>query len=81
LLHSVHQFLKGTHPIKTVGKHLLPSALRSRLKLNLIAELEAKNLQKPPLEPTIRTQLAELYRDDVLKLQHLIGRDLSPWLA
>lgn len=35
----------------------------------------------PRLTPTARSQLVELYRQDVLHLQSVIGRDLSSWLA
>jgi hypothetical protein len=38
-------------------------------------------LAKPPrLSPEVRSQLIELYREDILRLQDLIGRDLSRWL-
>lgn len=33
-----------------------------------------------PLDPEIRSQLIELFRDDVLKLQDWLDRDLSAWL-
>ena len=33
-----------------------------------------------PLDPEIRSQLIELFRDDVLKLQDRLDRDLSAWL-
>lgn len=34
----------------------------------------------PPMSPEIRIELVEGYREDILKLQDLIGRDLSVWL-
>ena len=34
----------------------------------------------PPLDPEIRAELMEFYRDDILRLEDLIGRDLSLWL-
>lgn len=34
----------------------------------------------PPLPPEMRARLRALYRDDVLALQDLIGRDLGRWL-
>ena len=34
----------------------------------------------PPLDPDIRARLTADYRGDILKLQDLIGRDLSHWL-
>jgi hypothetical protein len=36
--------------------------------------------QTPPLTPEIRARLIDVYRDDILKLQDLIGRDLGGWL-
>jgi len=39
------------------------------------------NLYKPPpIDPEIRRQLTAGYREDILKLQDLIDRDLSHWL-
>jgi hypothetical protein len=37
-------------------------------------------VEAPPLAPEIRRELREAYRDDVLKLETLIERDLSGWL-
>lgn len=34
----------------------------------------------PPLDPEIRARLTADYREDILKLQDLIGRDLAHWL-
>lgn len=81
LLHRVHGFLKGTNPLKAACKRLLPKGVPGRLKRDLIAKLEAQNLHKPPLDPVVRAHLVSVYRDDILKLQTLIGRDLSHWLA
>ena len=33
----------------------------------------------PPLDPALRQQLADVYREENAKLQELIGRDLSAW--
>ena len=40
----------------------------------------AKDLEPVPLDPGIRAELTELYREDIVKLQALIDRDLSHWL-
>jgi len=37
-------------------------------------------VKPPPFPAEVRRQLIESYREDVLKLQELIGRDLSLWL-
>jgi hypothetical protein len=36
---------------------------------------------KPPLDPRARDVLRSIYHDDILKLQELMGRDLSSWLT
>ncbi len=46
----------------------------------LFHSLRVKNLKRVPMNPETRKQLAGIYREDVLKLQDLIGRDLSHWL-
>ena len=37
--------------------------------------------QPPSLDPALRRRLTDGFRPDVLALERLIGRDLSPWLA
>lgn len=39
-----------------------------------------RGLEKPQLDPLDRRRLVEYYRDDVVRLQDLIGRDLGQWL-
>jgi hypothetical protein len=36
--------------------------------------------EPPPIDPELREELIEGYKDDILRLQDLIGRDLSIWL-
>jgi Sulfotransferase family len=36
--------------------------------------------EPPPIDPELRKELTRSYREDVLRLQELIGRDLSAWL-
>lgn len=71
-----HQLLTKPNPIKGMVKKLLPESLRQPLGKNLIQ----KNLGKPPKQQEVRQKLTEIYREDILQLQDLIGRDLSPWL-
>ncbi len=37
--------------------------------------------QAPELDPAVRSELTALYRDDILRTQDLIGRDLTHWLV
>jgi Sulfotransferase family len=74
---ALHAFIRQSHPIKSVFKPFVPEQLRLRLKTSL----RNRNLrQPPPLSREARKELAEAYREDILKLQGLIRRDLSTWL-
>ncbi len=74
---ALHSFIRQSHPVKSVFKPLVPERLRLRIKTNL----RNRNLrQPPPLSAEVREELAEAYREDVVKLQGLIRRDLSHWL-
>jgi hypothetical protein len=69
--------LKRPNLLKTAVKPLLPKGLRGRISEGL----QRRNLSKaPPVEPEVRQRLVELYREDVTRLENLIGRDLSAWL-
>jgi hypothetical protein len=73
----LHTMLARRNPIKTALKPFLPESWRQRLVNNL----RSQNLVKPPqLLPEVREQLIQEYREDVLRLQDLIQRDLSKWL-
>jgi hypothetical protein len=64
-------------PIKTALKPFFPTDLRKQIA----RKVKAWNLQdKPTLPGEVRAQLVEAYRDDILKLEELIQRDLSHWL-
>ena len=65
------------HPnvIRTT-KSLLPDRA-----YGLAKRVRQLNLRPPPtLSPELRTELLEIYRDDILRLQELLERDLSVWL-
>ena len=82
LLHSFYSFLKTNdrNMVKELGKRFLPEALRHGLKGNVLRTLQKNNLSKPLLAPEVHAELLESYEEDILKLQNLIGRDLTHWL-
>lgn len=52
-----------------------------KLSCRILNSVQHLNLKKPPqLSLEVQRQLIEVYREDVLKLQNLIQRDLSKWL-
>lgn len=56
--------------------------MRDHPKLKrVVSELRSKNLDRPDFDPELRRKITdEIYQDDILKLQSLIGLDLSHWL-
>lgn len=75
---ALHQFLNQSNPLRGFMHSFVPAKLRKRVKNNLInLNLQNKNQS---LLPEIRKQFIEVYREDILKLQELIDRDLSQWL-
>ena len=70
--------IRDTRP-KRVLNRLIPS---KRLRQPLKNKLMKLNLRpKPPLEPEAKERFKQEYREDILKLQELIQRDLSKWLV
>lgn len=75
---ALQTFIEKPNPFKSVLRPFLPKGLRKRLAPNL----RNRNLVKPPPMPEgVREGLTEAYREDILKLQKLVGRDLSGWLS
>lgn len=70
---AVRAILRGLRPLRIYLERRLPPPLVSRLGKFLI--------RPQSQEHDTRRKLIEIYRDDILKLQDLIDRDLSAWLA
>ena len=77
ILHLVLQNLRRSMPI---AERFLPEAQYRRL-LRVGSTLHNQNLTKARLSPEVRRRtIDEYFREDILKLQPLIQRDLSTWL-
>ncbi|WP_249066918.1 sulfotransferase domain-containing protein [Argonema antarcticum] len=74
---AVQDFLTQQNPLKYFLKSILPANIRKPLS----AKVYKQNMTQPlKLTKEMRQQLIEVYREDILKLQDLIQRDLSSWL-
>ena len=73
----------STHPARIRERIPFFPAPVHRVIVSALRSIDAKfNLvPPPPLDPETRARLTEEYREDILKLQDLIGRDLSHWLT
>jgi len=61
--------------LRQFSRAFLPSGLVERLR-----SLRSRNLEKQPLGAEDRRAALDFFRDDILRTQELIGRDLSAWL-
>jgi hypothetical protein len=75
----LHSSLEKLRQVRPVVERFLPEALRQRL-LRIAVDINNHNLTKPRLSREVRARLVEGYREDTLRLQHLLQRDLSTWL-
>ncbi len=67
--------------LHAVARRLGGAVMGERRWIELRESLRRANLRKPPPpEPQIMRELREDFREDILKLQELIGRDLSAWI-
>jgi len=75
---AVNALLTRSNRFTSILKSIVPP----RLRQPIANRIRSRNLLKPPpLAPEIRWELIEVYKDDILKVQDLIQRDLSRWLA
>lgn len=78
----VNDLLQRQNPLRasiaSLLKPLLPEAARQNLRQKLV---QLNSQDKTSLSPEERQGLIEIYREDILKLQDLIQRDLSAWLS
>ncbi|WP_457642398.1 sulfotransferase family protein [Persephonella sp.] len=61
-------------------KYPLKAILSENIKDNLRKNVRKVFMKKPQLTKEEREMLKPIFREDILKLQDLIGRDLSHWL-
>lgn len=77
--YTLARLLKRSHPVKSLfSSFILTPKLRSLLKNYL---LKLNHRSQPKLKPEMRNKLLDEYREDILKLQNLLERDLSSWLS
>lgn len=73
---ALFNFISKPNPVKELIKPFIPPTVRERLGI----KAKSMMLKKSAMSPASRAELQAFYRADVLRLQELIGRDLSSWL-
>ncbi|MDQ5820413.1 MAG: sulfotransferase [Actinomycetota bacterium] len=72
----LQRVLTQRHSLKEAAKAVIPERWGHRV----IARLQPANLVRAPIRVETRASLVEGYNEDIRRLEHLIGRDLSHWL-
>ena len=62
--------------LRPVIRLLVPKMQRAVLK----ERIKVKNISKPPMSEDMHKILSEYFREDIVQLQDVIGRDLTHWL-
>lgn len=71
----VHRVLSDKR-LRETARRVLPAGLVERGR-----EIRSENLEKRRMTPAERAAAVAIFREDILRTQDLIGRDLSAWLA
>lgn len=72
-------FLAGDSMIRNMLKYVIPDSMRFKA-MKLRDVWLKKYLQKMIMQEETKTKLKAFYREDILKLQDLLDRDLGAWL-
>ena len=80
---AINNLLQRKNPLRNLAanalKIVMPLDARQKLRSRLV-NLNSQDKSQVPLSSEERQKLIELYREDILKLQDLINKDLSYWL-
>ncbi len=67
--------------IEKIAPHFYDMMRQNNSIRKFVNKLRKFNLDKPPLDSDLKRKMTEiLYKEEILKLQKLVGRDLSSWL-
>lgn len=70
------RLLNRPHLGRTIARRVLPAAVRRVVR----RRLEQRLYRTLRLAPADRARLVDIYREEILELQRMTGRDLSSWL-
>ncbi len=74
----LHKTVMRPNALKTIARKLVPGAVRKKATGFLFRRIRTR---KSSLDEAVRREFMDVYREDVLKVQDLIGRDLSGWFG
>jgi hypothetical protein len=76
----LHKLLTEANVLKSVLKPFLRMIMNDKMMERTIENLKIRNLKRPHMKHVVRRDMENFFREDILRLQELINRDLSNWL-
>lgn len=73
---AVHRLVAKTLPAYGALRRFVPIRLRDTLR-----QAYNRDLRRPALSPSIRADLLPYFREDIMRLQDLLEKDLTDWLV
>ena len=74
----VHKLLRGSNLIKDVTRAFTSKKIRGKL-YSVLSEINYEYKNRPVINERTKKHMVDVFKDDALKLQNLINRDLSAW--
>jgi hypothetical protein len=74
---QLQKMMMGKSVIRSMLRSLAPAETRSRIRSFILG----RNRKRMRMDPEIRRELTNAFRDDIELLQRLLDRDLSHWLT
>jgi len=78
---AIHDSLTKPNRTKTLIKTIVPRKIIRSVSRSILHRFQMHAFEKPQMPAELRQSLTEDYREDILKLQDLIDRDLSEWIV
>jgi hypothetical protein len=78
--HLFQEAVRRRSLFKELLKRVIPPENRIRLKSSLL-KMNAAPIAYPPMDPSTRVMLKEVFRTEIKELAAVLGRDLTAWLA
>lgn len=77
---TIHNFFKKDNKLRLALQPLTRLFIPPNLRKVLSYRIQSHNLEKIDMDPNTSEELVELFRDDIIKLQNIVDKDLSSWL-
>ncbi len=76
----LHEFLFEGHPLRNFLRPVIRFFIPSKQRKSISLKIQQKNLTQMKINPETGAMLKNDFRDEIIRLEKLLNRDLSSWL-